>query len=297
MVVELLLMIQKMGVGKLTDTKTVFLPKYSKLYFEKKKNASGVFGMTLLYSGLIYGAIAWGYLTNGGYSVMSRWLVIFAIVIFGIYLICVCSNTEKKREKYGMNLSYEGVQRITGHGMEETISYQVYEEAVKAGQYHYDKTGLVIGKGKNKLVFHYEIGNAKAQENIRECYKVLQEHMQVELPPFETKGLGLLDKRYFYKKSLRNQTLSLLCATLLLLVVANNVTEAVGMGVVIVCPWEYISLYILFKDAVMLSKNHAAIKEAFAKCENMRMGSRYDGYLYFAGVLVVLMCLNTMILL
>lgn len=284
------------GVKEVTNSKTAFLPKYSKLYFEQKKAWSALWLMVIIYAGIflipILMAVSEEEEDVGAFGVFS--ILVYICVLF--YHLALRKRVWEVKKEYGMSFATDGVKRIGLHGEEETIPYAVYEEAVSAGEFRYEKTGLVIGKGIHELVFHYEIGNSEAQKDVKQCYATLQEHITGKLPPFETKCLGLLDKRYFYKKSMRNQSISLLCATLFMLVVKSSLMEMMMFGIIVLCPWECISFYIIVKNAYMISQNNTALQKLVQDYENVRMGSPYEGYFYMVAVIALFVWINTMII-
>lgn len=272
-----------------------FLPKYSDFYFEKKKNQNNVWKYVLCYAALIILLPALAK-HNG---IHPGTVLVCAVVL--LILVCLVPHTFfKNRKLLGAKLTDEGIVRITAFGTKPPIPYSHIEQTVAAGDFRYKDAGLQIGHGSEKLVFHYEIGNSTAQKHIEDCHRLLQTHMQRTLPPFEKKGLDLLDRRYFYKKSRRNQVISLLGATaffLLFYVLAERSMASLLLTGIIFGGWECLSIISLGKNAKLDARNQTMLKHNFKDCPHAAFGWNYTGYLVYILALVLLLPFNAFIIL
>lgn len=285
---------QKAAAIEALRTADGFLPQYSDFYFEKKKQVS----IRKFVVGYVFVIIFFNLILHDFDSqIWGVFLQIIIILLF--YYFGIKKPVMNRRKKCGARLEEYNIVKTTFFGEKPPISYSCIEHAVSSGDFHYGKTGLRIGHGAEKLVFHYEIGDSKAQKHMEECHAMLQRHLTSTLPPFEKKGLDLLDRKYFYEKSLRNQILSLLGALLAFLifyVVMPSSTEGtVFMGMVFGI-WQCLSLYYLGKSGKLLERNHAYLLKEFADCPNAGFGRQYTGYAYFIITAIILICANYLII-
>ena len=87
---------------------------------------------------------------------------------------------------------------------------ETMEKAVQKRQVRCKNNGLVIGKGRNKICFLYEPGSLEAAKRVRQCYDMLQKHIEPALPCFRQTGQDLLDRRAFYRRCRLRLTILLL---------------------------------------------------------------------------------------
>lgn len=271
-----------------------FLPQYSDFYFEKKKQLSTwKFVLGYVFIIIIFNVLLDDF-ENQIWGVLLRIIIALLIYFFGIK-----KPIMYRRQKCGVRLEEYNFIKETFFGEKPPVSYTEIEQAVSSGDIRYGKTGLRIGRGAGKLVFHYEIGDSKAQKHMEECYALLQKHLTTKLPPFEKKGLDLLDKRYFYEKSRRTHILSLLGALpaffLFYRAMPSSLAGALYLAMMFGI-WECISLYCLGKSGKLFERNHVYLKKEFADYPDAKFGWRYTGYAYFIITAIIVICLNYFII-
>ena len=285
---------QKAAAIEAIRTADGFLPKYSDFYYEKKKQPQTmkfVFGYVFVI--LFFNTI----LDNFDDQIFKVLFCIICILILYHYLIKLPIRNRQK--KCGTRFEEQGIVRVGFFGEKEPIPYFETEQAVTSGDIHYEDTGLRIGRGSKKLIFHYEIGDSKAQKHVEECYALLQKHLSVKLPPFDKKALDLLDRKYFYEKSRRNYTISLILALLFFLIFyAPGVQTTSGklFLAIMFCPWESISLFGLCKSARLSERNHMLLKKAFEEHPRAKYGRSFSGFIYFGIASIVTMVANYFII-
>lgn len=274
-----------------------FLPEYSDFYFEKKRQTRRIWLMCLVYFTFILMFWVCGEKFQN-VSVNTTTLCCFGGIIYFGWLQRGILNQKKVS---GIQLNPNMAVKTNIYGRRTEISYSSIDHVITHGELCYDDTGLKIGYGSRQLCFHYEIGDAKAQKHIKECYEILQSHLSVKLPPFEKKCLDLLDRKYFYEKSRKKHTLSLLAAIMLSLIRINLMGIETAKGAVcfgIICGiWENWSLYQLFKGAVLSAKNYDALKSIYGNYPNARYGRRNTGYIWFVVDVALIILINLRIVL
>ncbi len=289
---------QRAAALKALRTAEGFLPQYSDFSFAKDQLLS-YWRFLFSYLFIIFFIALHDIALAEEFVVFLKHVILWFIIIFVLYSLVLSPLLLRRRKKCGARLEEYNIVKTGLFGQKPPISYSVIEQAVRAGDIHYGKTGLQIGHGSAKLVFHYEIGDSKAQKHMEECHAILQRHLTSKLPPFEKKGLDLLDRRYFYKKSRRNHTLSLIGALLLFLLFYFDGISQLGVVItlaIIFCIWECISLYYLGANGKLSERNQAALQKEFADYPNARFGWRYTGYAYFILISVLVICANLLII-
>lgn len=98
-------------------------------------------------------------------------VIILILVI--LYDRAVYKYLFEKQKVLGALILPDGVRRQKLFGEKETISYLDLRQEISEGCMKFGKEGILLGKGKNKLVFYYEVASTKAQKHIRECYLTL----------------------------------------------------------------------------------------------------------------------------
>lgn len=269
-----------------------FLPWYSDFYFEKKNSEAKIQIIFFIYLAPASGMIS---LISDMKNIVLNGLFLFSIVAL-IYLLKIRPRILDSRKTCGTFFYKNTAVRIDINNNEIPIPYSLLELEISEGHIQYGETGLEIGSGENKLVFHYEIGDAEAQAHVEQCYDELQRHLNVPLLPYEKNGLDLLDRRYFYEKSRRNQTISLFCALFLFLCFykikgISTMTEIMFLGIIFGL-WECISIYMLFKNALLTQQNYDAFRHRFRDYPDARFGRRNAGLVCFITVTALTVLFN-----
>lgn len=271
-----------------------FLPKYSDFYYEKKKQPA-IMKYVIGYIVVVFSFNT--ILVHFDTQIFKVLLgIIWALVL---YYFLIKLPIRNRRKKCGTRFEEHGIVKVAFFGEKEPIPYLETEQAVTSGDIHYEDTGLRIGHGSKKLVFHYEIGDSKAQKHVEDCYALLQKHLTVKLPPFNKSALDLLDRKYFYEKSRRNNTVSLIIALILFLIFyASGAQYTSGKLILAIffCPWESISLFGLCKSARLSERNHMLLKKAFEEHPRAKYGWRFTGYIHFGIAAVFAMIANYLII-
>ncbi len=255
-----------------------FLPQYSDFYFEKKQRARSTW--------------------------LAIWLCLISFIpvpaiLFLLYYAFVQKFIMERQKMRGIRFEESGIVKLTAYGEKTVVPYSWIEQSVTANRICYKKTGMQIGTGIEKLVFHYEIGDSTAQRHIEDCYAFLQKHLSVKLPPFEKKCFGLLDRKYFYEKSRKNQILSLICAVILFRLLLGTLLANKACCIFFSSAfalWECYSLYLLCKSGKLLACNQVKLMKIFQEYPNAKFGWRYTGYVYFVVTAIVLISINGFII-
>ena len=270
-----------------------FLPKYSKIYFENQKGYRAIGIASSAFLAFIFGLIT--ILDKYKQQFILNWFYVSIAVL--VYFLLLHNIRMDYRKKRGYSFGEEGVTVIGGNGKERRmIPYSELENAAARRQIHAKGKGLVIGWGTKKLCFFYEPGDEEAQKQVRKCYAMLQNHITTQLPRFRKTGQDLLDRRFFYKRSRRNQTILLAIGTFLIWVVCQEGSGADPFTIMFlaicigIC--ECANLVILYKSAVFGQSNCMKLKKEFEGDERIRCGNPYFGKIYFAVIAVFTFVFN-----
>ena len=118
-----------------------------------------------------------------------------ALLLFYIFIHPVWMDAKKKKGyKFEEDRIY--VFNILGK-QTRMIAYQTMEKAVQKRQVRCKNNGLVIGKGRNKICFLYEPGSLEAAKRVRQCYDMLQKHIEPALPCFRQTGQDFVRPQSF----------------------------------------------------------------------------------------------------
>lgn len=278
-----------------------FLPLYSDCYFAKKKR-TGSMGLTVsIYAGILFGMLSFASKFKFTLAVV---LLILSVVV-ALYQIFLARYIMDWRKVPGTKLQPDGAIKRSMFGMERKISYSDLQQDISNGHMCYGDTAIQVGKGKNKLFFHYEIGDSIAQKHVNLCYRVLQKYITVKLLPFEKSGLELLDKKYYYDKNRKKQTISLCIALLLFYVYVGGgglktVENAIFCTLIFV-PWECFSLYVLSKNAFLTKANHEKLQKFLNTCQDVKLKGnlkgKYSGWVRFILMAMLVIAGNSFIIL
>ena len=169
-----------------------FLPKYPKNYFKNQKGLRSFWKMISIGISIIFGILACIDKFEKQWELNVFYFGI-ALLLFYIFIHPVWMDAKKKKGyKFEEDRIY--VFNILGK-QTRMIAYQTMEKAVQKRQVRCKNNGLVIGKGRNKICFLYEPGSLEAAKRVRQCYDMLQKHIEPALPCFRQTGQDLLDRR------------------------------------------------------------------------------------------------------
>lgn len=260
-----------------------FLPAYSTYYFAKRKEHEQLWIFVFCYYFLI--ALPTAVTQNFRDKTANGFLLLG--VFWFLYIFLLRKAILAKKRLAGAFLYEDGIHKRNLFGRERLIPYEKLEQQIQNGAIRYADTGLAAGKGRSKLVFHYEIGKRADQKHIKQCLSQLQRHISVELPPYEEEILELVDRRYYYNKRRRTQGKLLLAAVILTGIILSQGVHSPGL-LLFVCLliylWEMLSLFTLFKNAFLMKNNNEKIVEALAKfpCVSYNRFYKLQGFFWYA---------------
>lgn len=278
-----------------------FLPLYADYYFEKKKRSGSMWLTVSIYACIMFGMLSFA--SEFKFNLAVVLLIFFVLVV--LYQIFLAKHLMNWQKMLGAKLQPDGAIKQNMFGMKRKISYYDLQQDISDGYMCYGDTAIQVGKGKNKLSFHYEIGDSIAQKHVNACYRELQKYLTVKLLPFKKSGLELLDKKYYYDKSRKRQTISLCIALLLFFAyVAGGglkTTEDAIFSTLFLVPWECFSLYVLSKNAPLTKENHEKLQEFLNAYPDVKLKGnlkgKYSGWIRFILMAVLVIACNSFIIL
>ena len=162
------------------------------------------------------------------------------------------------------------------------------------------KPGLVIGKGRNKICFLYEPGSLEAAKRVRQCYDMLQKHIEPALPCFRQTGQDLLDRRAFYRRCRKRQTILLLIGSFFAGVFCHNSSDpdatVMLIAAVVVGFCETLTLLSLYGTILLEAENEKKITREFKETDYIRAKDARFGKVYTAVVVVCLLLFNAWVI-
>lgn len=272
-----------------------FLPLYSNYYFEKKNLSGRKWLLIAVYVMIMFGIIS--YASEFQSSVITFFLILSVLVV--LYQMLAAGWIKNRKKLLGTWLQPDGAVKQNLFGIERKISYYDLEQEIAGGHMRYGDTGIRVGKGRNRLVFHYEIGDSSAQKHVEECYRELQRYIKVKLLPYEKKGLELLDKKFYYERNRRNHTISLCIALLVFFAYAAGsslkIMEEAVFPTLLLMPWECFSLYILSRNAALSRDNHEKLQELLDTYPGVNLKGKYAGWVRYILMTVLVIAGNCLI--
>jgi len=279
---------------KAEELKKGFLPLYSKFYLKKKSTYNPHKLLLWFFLGIPFMAL---FIDEFQGTDQAVFIVFFGAII--LYYFVIREIWLKYVKDLGTDLQVGMAVKKLPFGRERSILYSVLEEEIKAGYMKYGDYGIEIGKGKNKLVFHYEVGSTKKQKHIAETYEHLQQYIHTPLLPYDKKWIGLMDARYFYRQSNKNQRTCLLVNMILMLAFTLDAAPSeMGETMILLsmcCIWQCVSFYLLFRNAKKLAQKYDILSEVLKDYPYAYKEKRYEGYLFCAVVMIVALLVNGLI--
>ncbi len=241
--------------------KVYFLPRYSSLYVKHEDEIRLAWGGVLFIHFFFLGVYMLIELFKEKmYRTAICGLLIYAVL--AVYYGFVQPRLVKWKRKYGMSLGPDAVLRMTPMGVVETLPYEIYEDAIRQGNYYYNKEGLVLGKGKYRMYFSNETEDSHARQNMLNCYEKLQEHITEKVPP-------LYPELYDAYKELATSRIVVKTGAVFLPVLMmgvyylGNSEERDFFGYlvwVVVCLIHFVFFWLNFSEAESYYKQHKTIK-------------------------------------
>lgn len=279
---------------KSEELKKGFLPSYSKFYLKKKSTYNPHKLLLWFFLGIPFMALFIDEFQGTDQVVVIGF---FGAII--LYYFVIREFWLKYVKDLGTDLQVGMAVKKLPFGRERSIPYSVLEEEIKAGHMKYGDYGIEIGKGKNKLVFHYEVGSARKQAHIAKTYEHLQQYIHTPLLPYDKKRIGLMDARYFYRQSNKNQRTCLLVNMFLMWAFTLDVVPS-EMGTIMLflsmcCIWQCVSVYLLFRNAKKLAQKYDILSEVLKDYPYAHKEKRNAGYIYSVVVIIVALIVNSLI--
>ena len=221
-----------------------------------------------------------------------------ALLLFYIFIHPVWMDAKKKKGyKFEEDRIY--VFNILGK-QTRMIAYQTMEKAVQKRQVRCKNNGLVIGKGRNKICFLYEPGSLEAAKRVRQCYDMLQKHIEPALPCFRQTGQDLLDRSAFYRRCRKRQTILLMIGSFFAGVFCHNSSDpdatVMLIAAVVVGFCETLTLRSLYGTILLEAENEKKITREFKETDYIRAKDARFGKVYTAVVVVCLLLFNAWVI-
>ncbi len=266
-----------------------FLPQYSEYHFNKKEHE----GLTLSILLLMLTGFFWGLASDFDYEItIVNILAVFCVVQFPVYLFISMLNSRVKKRK-GFYIEPNEIRTDLLYRPYGNISYDDLRSDIQNGHLYYQTEGLALGSKKNRLVFHYEIGDSTAQAHIQACYALLQEYLHLQLPPLTKNTFLLLDKRYYYRNFAGKCLISLglsVVALYTLNLLYPFVLDGSGLSaflffsrVLALGFWGFFTLYKFYHCAAFYDKALTRLKKEYASYDNISLGHPKALYVLFYG--------------
>ena len=264
-----------------------FLPQYSDYHFNKKENDGLGLSITLL----LLAGLFWGLADDFDYEiVIFNILAVFCVVQFPVYLFFSTFYSRVKKKK-GYLISPNEIRTDLLFRPLGSISYDDLRSDIQNGYLYYQTKGLALGSKKNRLVFHYEIGDNISQAHIQACYALFQEYLHLQLPPLTKKTFLLLDKRYYYRNFAGKCLISLILSVIALFtmhLIYPFTFDGSGTSIVlfiirtlVLVFWSGYTLYKFYHCAAFYDKALTKLKKEFADYTNKSLGHPKALYILF----------------
>ena len=274
-----------------------FLPKYPKNYFKNQKGLRSFWKMISIGISIIFGILACIDKFEKQWELNVFYFGI-ALLLFYIFIHPVWMDAKKKK---GYKFEEDGIYVFNILGKQtRMIAYQTMEKAVQKRQVRCKNNGLVIGKGRNKICFLYEPGSLEAAKRVRRCYDMLQKHIEPALPCFRQTGQDLLDRRAFYRRCRKRQTILLLIGSFFAGVFCHNSSDpdatVMLIAAVVVGFCETLTLLSLYGTILLEAENEKKITREFKETDYIRAKDARFGKVYTAVVVVCLLLFNAWVI-
>ena len=239
-----------------------FLPTWSNHFFEQEKaieqTVMGMMGFILMIVLAILGGIAEA---SENASLAISLFFGFVGIVAVIYL--VRKAVLKKLKTPGTRIHEYGTTRTDLFGRTHEVPYMVWNEAVRKGKLRFTTDGIRIRAGREKLFFSYEVGDSAMQAHVIECYDDFRKRLSEPTPELTKDGIGLLDRRYYYRRTRRQQIATVLVSEFALFccMAAGSLGGVMGASLFI-APFLLSALFKLFKGAKLEREVNAKLNKA-----------------------------------
>lgn len=180
------------------------------------------------------------------------------------------------------------------------ISYQEIADALRSNNIKVTMTSFKVPKSRGYIAFHYEVGDAAAQERVLESYCFLCKKMEFlgvgdksVFPELTKRLVGQMDRSWFYKKGRRNSSIWMMISTLLCAALGGEMEFGglicIGLVLAVV---QYTQIRTLFKSIYFGKKIEEKIQATFENCLKADLRKTYITYLQLFGMTLVMVMGN-----
>lgn len=275
--------------------KTNFVPTWSNHFFEGVSSLQGMIGVAGSFGSIIIGLILIAGFTHG--QIKPVIITTVAVIAAGVITTSLWKWVIARLKEPGTLILATHTERTDFFGRKHVVMNSAWAEEYLARGARLTGNGIEFRAGMEKLVFPYEVGDAKMQAHIGECYKSFGDYLGQELPPFTTTAIDLIDHRYFYRKSRRNQLILLLIASLFFYAAAasRSVMGAAG-ALLFILPVELSAINRLLKSAQLSELNTTALMMEMGSGQLVNEKEKRSGYVIFTAALIAVVIFNALIL-
>lgn len=217
--------------------------------------------------------------------------VLVSVVIFIILYGCLSHIMKRCVWK----LQEDCIKEI-GIGGGRDIPYEEIREALLRRKIKITTSSFKVPKKRGYISFHYEVGNAKLQKEIKESYRFLAEKVPAEFPKLTKTVIQQMDRRFFYRKDRRNSSIVMILSSFVMLLYDVGpviwCVIVVGLGQVV----QYLMLDSLFRGIYFGKKVEEKIQKAFAGYVNIKLCKVWISYVQMTTVVLLTALMNLFML-
>ncbi len=221
---------------------------------------------------------------------------------WGLYVTLIRYFIRKHRLKTPHKLLTNEVLYQWPFGIQRRHSYEQWADSVRRGHFNIGRRGFEFRLGLEKLTFFYNVGSLNERRKTEISYERFRKHLLDQdseldriLPVLTKENTDLLDKRFFYHRSRRNQLLVLICNMVFFYTVFDKYdSQSVIVAAVICGIVESFAFYFLLKGAYYHYKNEMKIRKdlpdrtGLVRDRGLGAFKPYWGYVY----LILVFALN-----
>ncbi|NLG04114.1 MAG: hypothetical protein GX567_09850 [Clostridia bacterium] len=268
-----------------------FLPYFSDAFFERffRRKLIKIFWIMLF----LFYAIPVAAKIIGWRS--AAWLfTIYPILIVNLLLLTPISFYLKR---FGYTFQPHGLVR-NAWGTEKTFLYSDLSKAVQEKKVIMKTKGYLVPTGKGHILFPYEVGNARQQKHIFNCYRLLTEKLDCPMPKINKEIVGKLDQAYFYRRSFRRCKVVLFLLPFFILKLNSMGNTGISFYLTngIMCFVQCFSIFRMFQSLIFGKRNEELLKEKLKSQEGVVLKFRFHALWDFILTVLIVLALNYFIL-
>ena len=179
------------------------------------------------------------------------------------------------------------------------ISYQEIADALRTKNIKVTMTSFKVPKSRGYIAFHYEVGDAAAQERVLESYRFLCKKMEAlgvgeekSFPELTKRLVGQMDRSWFYKKGRRNSSIWMIISTLLCAGLGGEIEFDLFCIVAVLAAVQYTQIRTLFKSIYFGKTIEEKIQAVFSECLKVDLRKTHITYLQLFGMTIVMVLGN-----